>query len=140
MTKVDNDEIQVGSSKVGLNTNVRLTVKTLIAILGLLWLGLTTIAGYAYFNLKTEIELRNETVKKENDDLKEYIKTELKESLVIVNEDIKTMIREQGDMKGDIKVLLSKTRNLHTVSTINDDSEEEDRDDNSLDGLNLDHR
>ena len=139
MGEVDNDEIKVGNSKVGLNTNVRLTVKTLIAILGLLWLGLTTIAGYAYFNLKTEIELRNDTVKKENDDLKEYIKTELKESLVIVNEDIKTMIREQGDMKGDIKVLLSKTRDLHTVSTISNEDEERGEGD-GLDGLNLNHR
>jgi hypothetical protein len=113
--EVKDEEIQIGKSKVGLSSVIKLNVKTLIMIIGILYGGLSTVATIGYFNLQSEIVLVKEDTKSKMESAEKNVETELNESLHILRDDIKGLIKEQGDLKGDIKVLLEKTRQINTT-------------------------
>lgn len=142
MENVNDEEILIGDKKIGLGTVIKLNIKTLLWIVGLLYGGLSTIATVAYFNLKKEIIEQRSNILEENEQLKLHITEELKENIDLINdeikvfnEDIKTIIRDQGDMKGDIKVLLNKTEKLNV--TVDRNSNIDERNNQSLDNLNI---
>jgi len=112
---IKDEEIQIGQNKVGLSSVIKLNVKTLLLIIGILYGGLSTVATIGYFNLRAEIELVQEDTKNKMNDAKNDVEEELDESLHIVRDDVKRLIKEQGDLKGDIKVLLEKTRQINTT-------------------------
>lgn len=113
--EIKDDEIQIGEKKIGMGSVIKLNVKTLLVIVGLLYGGLSTVATIGYFNLKQEIELTKQETKKQVSESEEDVEKEMKETLQIVRSDIKGLIKEQGDLKGDIKVLLEKTRQINTT-------------------------
>ena len=113
--EVKDDEIHIGEKKIGMGSVVKLNVKTLIVIIGLLYGGLSTVATIGYFNLKSEITLTKEETKKTLTGAEKNVDKKLDETLHIVRDDIKGIIKEQGDIKGDIKVLLEKTRQINTT-------------------------
>jgi hypothetical protein len=113
--EVKDEEIQIGDKKIGLSSVIKLNVKTLIVLIGILYGGLSTVATIGYFNLKAEIELIKVDTKLKLDKAEESVEKELDNSLHMVRDDIQEIIKEQGELKGDIKVLLEKTRQINTT-------------------------
>ena len=111
---IKDEEIHVGTKKIGMGSIIKLNVKTLIIIIGVLYGGLSSVATIGYFNLKAEIELVKEDTKNKLTIAEENVETELDGTLNIVRDDIKGLIKDQGELKGDIKVLLEKTRKINT--------------------------
>lgn len=112
---IKDEEVIIGEKKIGLGSVIKLNVKTLIMIIGVLYGGLSTVATIGYFNLKAEIELVTVDTKSKMDKAEQNVESELDKTLHIVRDDIKGLIKDQGDMKGDIKVLLEKTRQINTT-------------------------
>ena len=110
----EDDEIQIGNNTIGLGSIISLNVKTLIMIIGILYGGLSTVATIGYFNLKAEIELSKQHVEENAENIDDETDKKIENSLTIVRDDIKDLIKEQGEMKGDIKVLLEKTKDINT--------------------------
>lgn len=112
---VNDEEIHINGRTIGLGSIIKLNVKTLILIIGILYGGLSSVATIGYFNLQSEIELIREETKNKMTVAENNVETELDNSLHIIRNDIKGLIKEQGDLKGDIKVLLEKTRKINTT-------------------------
>ena len=113
--EVKDEEIHIGDKKIGLSSVIKLNVKTLVMIIGILYGGLSTVATIGYFQLKAEIELIKVDTKSKLEKASGDVEKELDNSLHILREDIQEIIKEQGELKGDIKVLLEKTRQINTT-------------------------
>jgi hypothetical protein len=101
---ISEKEISASNKKIGYDTNIKLTVKTAIAIISGLWLLLSTVAGWIYFDLKKEIKANNEKFEKQKIELMEKIDNKLeifKDKMNNTDINIETI-------KGDIKVILDR--------------------------------
>jgi hypothetical protein len=110
------DEVQVGSTKIGGSTLIKFNLKTLGTIFGLLYLAL----GYLYFDLRSDLA---DSVEISNDEKTEFLRDveDDWDSKLDQIQEITTMIRlEQANMKGDIKVILDRNqRNTNITPTDN---------------------
>lgn len=74
---IDDNEVQIGSKKIGFKSVVRMNVGTIITILGSLYLILTTVFTIFYFNLKKDIANNKENESKERDKLYEKVENKI---------------------------------------------------------------
>jgi hypothetical protein len=98
---------------------VTLKVKTIIWIIGVLISAISTLATLGYLNMKADIKNQKETFDTEKrqykDDIRDMIQNELKDE---VNKR-EQMIKDIGDIKGDIKVILDRTGDNKQTQTDN---------------------
>lgn len=104
MPELDDKEIEIGGKVIGGGTTIRLTVKTLLWILGLAYMGL----GYLYYDLRTEF--------KENNGISAEEKREfLKDINAEYNRKFEKMFDDISDIKGNIKVILDREGRVSPV-------------------------
>lgn len=111
-------EVTIGENTIGENTKISLTVKTAIWIISIIIVLFSSVFTMAYFDVKKDVE--NYKGEIENDK-KSFIKTvedKLDEKLGTFQEKDEMFIKEIGDIKGDIKVILDRTTGIRGNSTI----------------------
>ena len=115
----DGNDIQVGNNVIGESTTVTFTVKTGMYIMGG-FIGLLSLL-FTWFYLdgrsrekamKQEMEKFQKELKKDMGDFEEDIKNEINP----INQNILQIVREQGEIKGDIKVILNKQLGLRNTN------------------------
>ena len=103
------DNVEVNGAKVGGDSSVKLTINTLIKIIGGLFIVFNTIAGWAYFDLRSQ--LKNAT---------EISSDEKKEFLEEIEDDydgkFEKMFEDVSEMKGDIKVILDRQNRENPIT------------------------
>ena len=119
----DEKEIQIGNKTIGENTKLTLTVKTAIWIIGGFIALLSFLFTMFYFNMKSSNKALEGKWQKENKELKKEITGELKsfksDIIVIVNpmnQNILELVKEQGEIKGDIKLIIEKQLGIRSIS------------------------
>lgn len=105
-------EKEVEIKKFGEDTRVTLSVSTIAWILGILITIISTLATIGYFDIKSDVENQKEVFKKEKLEYKKEIRNLLKEELQYEREKREELLNAVGEIRGDIKVILEKTRNL----------------------------
>lgn len=103
--ELKDEEVKVGKDKVGMNTVVQLKVKTAVWLLGILWAIFSAAFGFGYYDLKKEIKGQNALMEVQKDKISDKVDQKLES----VTSSIENIIKEQGEIKGDIKVILDRT-------------------------------
>ncbi len=101
----EEDEIKIGDKSFGKNSKVTLTIGTLYKILAGAFFVLFSAAMYGYFDVQSKL---NDQDKKMDSIVNEKVDKKLNS----LETDIKQLIREQGDIKGDVKVILDRTKEI----------------------------
>jgi flagellar motility protein MotE (MotC chaperone) len=78
---------------------------------------ITTLATVGYFDIKSDVNEQKNTFDTEKMEYKEEIKDMLQEELKYEREKREKISEDIGEIKGDIKVILEKTRNLENDNT-----------------------
>lgn len=115
----DGNDIQIGNSTVGESTKISFTVKTGLYIIGGILFLISSLFTWFYFDgrarekaMKVENEkFRNELKK----DMKEF-ENEIKRDIGPLSQNILQIVKEQGEIKGDIKVILNKQLGLRNTN------------------------
>lgn len=101
---MEDNEVQIGDKKIGMTTEIKFTVKTLLYIIGILFSLLTALFTWFYFNTQQ----REAEIKKEMSQvLKEYnmdIKTDIK----ALQQQIFILAQGQGEIKTDLKTVINQ--------------------------------
>lgn len=114
-------EVEVNGKTYGEGTKVTLSVSTLAWIIGGLLSVITTLATIGYFDIKSDVREQKNTFDAEKLEYKEEIKGILQEEMQYEREKREKISEDIGEIKGDIKVILEKTRNLENNNN-NDNS------------------
>ena len=107
------EEIKIDNKKISLDSSIKLSVKTAFGIVSALWV----LAGIGYFDLKNDNKIKQEKWESEKQELFEKINTKLDNRFQTIDNDIKFMIREQENIKGDIKVIIDRTKRYNPGSS-----------------------
>jgi len=124
----DDKELQIGTRVIGESTKITLTVKVAIWILGGFLGLLSLLFTWFYFNssseraqLKKDMEASKKEVRLE---IREDLKSFKNDILVIVNpmnQNILEIVKEQGEIKGDVKLIIEKQLGIRTaINNVNE--------------------
>ena len=102
-------EVQIGNKVIGENTKVTVTIKVLAWVLGGLVMLISALFSMAYFDLKSELEATRESFESERAEYTETVTSELNKVVEKLREKDDDFLRELGDIKGNVKVILDRT-------------------------------
>lgn len=102
-------EIKIGEKTIGENTKVTLSVKTALWIIGGFIFIILTAFTYGYIDVKDEVENYKQQIDKDKSQFIKTVEDKLDEKLGTFQKNDEEFIREIGDIKGDIKVILDRT-------------------------------
>jgi len=111
---MSNKEIEINGKKYGEETKITVSISTLSWIIGGLLFVISTLATIGYFDIKGDVKNQKSTFDKEKIEYKEQIKKLLQEELRYERDKREKITEDIGEIKGDIKVILEKTRNLES--------------------------
>lgn len=109
-------EVEVNGKTYGEGSKVTLRISTLLWIIGGLVSIITTLATMGYFDIKSDVKEQEKSFDAERVSYKEEVRQIIKEELNYEREKREKMIEDIGEIKGDIKVILEKTRTLENGS------------------------
>ena len=113
-------EAKIGEKVLGENTKITFTVKVALWILGGLIFLFTTAFTVGYVNVKKDIKAYKEQSDKDKSDFIIAVEKKLDEKLGTFQNKDEAFIKELGDIKGDIKVILDRTSGIRpSDNTIN---------------------
>lgn len=102
--KVTDQNINVDGKTIGFGSVVRLNVKTLIWILGALYVAL----GYLYFDLRQTVNKSSSILDEEKKEFMQEVDSELERKIDAIKEDMSEMRENVAYIKGDIKLILDR--------------------------------
>jgi mannitol-specific phosphotransferase system IIBC component len=88
---------------------VTLKVKTIAWIVGVLISAISTLATMGYLNMKADIKNQKDIFEEEKRQYKDEIRDMIQKELREESNKRELMIKDIGDIKGDIKVILDRT-------------------------------
>jgi hypothetical protein len=113
-------EVKVGEKVIGENTKITLSVKVAIWIISGIILLFSTAFTVAYFDVKSDVKTYKTQMEKDKSDFIKTVEDKLDEKLGSFQAKDEAFIKEIGDIKGDIKVILDRTGGVRTTDvTIN---------------------
>jgi len=108
LTKMDENEIQIGDKKIGMNTEIKFSVKTLMFILAILFSLLTALFTWFYFNNQ---ERENELRKEMKTILREY-NSDIKTDIKALEQQVFMLAQGQGEIKTDLRTVINQQMGL----------------------------
>jgi len=105
-------EIEINGKKIGENSKITLTVSMISWIIGILLFVISTLATVGYIDIKSDVKNQKSVLEKEKTEYKEEIREILQKEMTYEREKREKLSEDIGEIKGDIKVILEKTRNL----------------------------
>ena len=113
-------EAKIGEKVVGENTKITFTVRVAFWIIGGLIFLFTTAFTVMYVDVKGDVKAYKEQSDKDKSDFIKTVEAKLDEKLGTFQDKDEEFIKEMGDMRGDIKVILDRTSGLRpSENTIN---------------------
>lgn len=115
-------EIKIGKKVIGENTKITLSVQVALWIIGGLIFVFTTAFTFAYIDVKDDVKQYKTQMEKDKSEFIQTVENKLDEKLGVFQQKDEQFIKEIGDIKGDIKVILDRTGGGRPVTntTIND--------------------
>ena len=105
-------EAEIGGKVVGENTKVTLTVKVALWIIGGLIFLFSSAFTLIYVDVKGDVKAYKAQSEKDKTDFVKAVELKLDEKLGSFQAKDEQFIKEMGDMRGDIKVILDRTSGL----------------------------
>lgn len=109
---MSNKEVEINGKTIGESTKVTITISTLIWVIGGLLFVISTLATIGYFDIKSDTKDYKAGLEKEKIEYMNEVKKILQEELRYERDKREKLSEDVGEIKGDIKVILEKTRNL----------------------------
>jgi len=116
----DGKNIQVGNKTIGENTQISLSVKTALWIIGALIAIFSTLFTAAYFNVKSDVKSYKETLEKEKEEFVKKIEYSIDLKLDKRRDKEEEFIKSIEEIKGNIRLLLDRTQGNRNSSTETD--------------------
>lgn len=115
-------EVKIGKKVIGENTKITLSVQVALWIIGGLIFIFTSAFTFAYIDVKDDVKQYKTQMEKDKSEFIKTVENKLDEKLGVFQQKDEQFIREIGDIKGDIKVILDRTGGGRpaTNTTIND--------------------
>jgi len=110
-------EIEINGKKIGENTRVTLSISMISWIIGVLLFVISTLATVGYLDIKSDVKNQKSLLEKEKIEYKDEIREILQKEMTYEREKREKLNEDIGEIKGDIKVILEKTRNLEVGNT-----------------------
>lgn len=107
------NELKIGDRHISENLEIRTNVKTLLWIAIGLFSALMAIFTLFYFDMRSRDRATNEKMQNLKKEIHQSVTNALKEELRIYQDRQIKVIKEIGDIRGDIKVILDRTRNYN---------------------------
>ncbi len=113
-------EAKIGEKTIGENTKVTLTVRVVMwIIVGLISI-FSTAFTFAYLDVKRDVKNYKTQMEQDKSDFIKAVEAKLDEKLGSFQAKDEAFIKEIGDIKGDIKVILDRTSGIRSSdNTIN---------------------
>lgn len=108
MAELKDKEVEVDGKKISAESIVRLNIKTIIWIVGVLFTGLSAAAGWAYFDLRSELKAATEISSQEKEEFLDDVEDQYEHKFEKMFDDI-------SDIKGDVKVMLDRSNRVNPV-------------------------
>jgi len=118
-------EVKIGEKTIGENTKISLSVKMALWIIsGFIFL-FTTAFTIGYIDVKNDVKEYKAQMDKDKSEFIKAVEDKLDEKLGTFQAKDEEFIKEMGDMKGNIKVILDRTSGIrnNNAPTINNASE-----------------
>lgn len=102
-------EVQIGDKIIGESTKVSLSIKTALWILGSVIFLFITAFTTAYIDVKSDVKEYKTQIDKDKSDFIKTVEAKLDEKLGAFQAKDEQFIKDIGDIKGDVKVILDRT-------------------------------
>ena len=102
------DNIKIGEQEIGGDSKIKLSINTLIKIIGGISIVINLVAGWAFYELRTEFRANNGISAEEKKEFLEDVEDKYDGKFDKMFEDI-------SDIKGDIKVILDRANRINPV-------------------------
>ena len=103
------ENVEVNNQKIGGDSNIKLTVNSLLKIGGVVFIILQVIAGWAYFDLRDHLTAATEISAQEKKEFFNDIDDEYQRKF-------ENMFNDISDIKGDMKVILDRANRNNPLS------------------------
>ena len=107
------NEFNIGGKHISENLEIRTNVKTLLWISIGLFSALMAVFTVFYFDMRSRDKVTNEKMNNLKKEIHQSVTHALKEELRVYQDRQIKVIKEIGDIRGDIKVILDRTRNYN---------------------------
>lgn len=114
-----NRDVKINNTIIGESTKITLTISMLFWIISGLISIIITLATIGYFDIKTDVKNQKDIFDDEKMKYKDEIREMIKEELRHERDKREKIIEDIGEIKGDIKVILEKTRDLKVTNNSN---------------------
>jgi len=120
-------EIKIGKKIIGENSEITLSVKTALWIIGSTIALFSTIFTYAYFDVKADVDDYKSKLNKSNQELVKQIDDNISIKLDKQRDRDDKFIEDIAKIRGDVQLILDRTQRLNSgntggTSTINNNS------------------
>jgi len=113
-------EIKIGQKVIGEKTKITLTVQVALWIIGGIIFLASTAFTFAYLDVKKDVRTYKAQMETDKNDFIKTVEKKLDDKLGSFEDKDEQFIKDMGDMKGDIKVILDRTSGIRaTDNTIN---------------------
>ena len=109
------ENIEVGGQKVGGDSNIKLTVNSLLKIGAGIFIVLQFLATWAYFDLRDQLKSATEISSDEKKEFLDDIEDEYRLEFMKYDGKFDKMFDDVADIKGDIKVILDRANRINPV-------------------------
>ena len=111
-------EAKVGEKTIGENTKITLSVKVAIWVISGIIMLFSSAFTVAYIDVKQEVGSYKENLEKDKSEFIKTVETMLDQKLGTFQAKDEAFIKEIGEIKGDVKVILDRTSGIRPNSTI----------------------
>ncbi len=109
------ENVEIGGQNVGGDSKLKITVNSLIKIIGGLFLILNGLFGWAYFDLRDQLKSATEILSDEKKEFLDDIEDEYRLEFMKYDTKFDKMFDDVSDIKGDIKVILDRANRINPV-------------------------
>jgi hypothetical protein len=113
-----NKEAQIGNEIIGEETKISLSVKTAIWIIGGTITLFSTLFTLAYFDIKSDMKDYKEKVQVEKEEYFNKVSEKLNKEVERMYDKNEEMIKDIGDIKGNVKVILDRTSGMRSTEGV----------------------
>lgn len=107
-------EVKIGDKIIGEETKISLSIKTALWIIGGTITVFSTLFSLAYFDIKSDVKQYKDKVDVEKTEYFNKVNDKFNSEIDKMRDRNEDMIKDIGDIKGNIKVILDRTSGVRT--------------------------
>lgn len=111
-------EIKIGKKTIGEDTKVTLSLSTVLWIIGGIFFLASTLFTLGYFDIKSDVKAYKEQAEKDKIEYFNKVDSKFKEEVEKWRDENVSIVKDIGDIKGNVKVILDRTSGNRTETPV----------------------